>query len=795
MGDERKNGFDTGDERVTPAQAAEPAVPAMGDDHDTQIVDFDFDKKEDVSMPGEGNSSDPAGGYTAGSGIDKDQTETAAFSGGASVSGSSSGSAGRYGSPDGVFHPEEGASRPWKPKPSVYQASDRNAAASDRSSAAGDYSGPDRSFSQGGYPGSDGSFSQGGYTGSDGSFSQGSYPGSGSSFAQGGYSSADGAGGPGGSSQAPGTPPLNADGKHVWEEEEPKYDTQTGERLDKPKSRIPGVILTAVVTACAAGTLIYALIPGNIPSGRSPEPDLAAIETELQTEREEQPAAGALFGMPSESEVLMEKETETASESAAAAETEAAAMTVAAIETEAETAAEVLLSLPETEMTEADVYDSAQDVVMADAGGSNLSDLVRAVMPSVVSVTAQPYEKIIAWYEGSGELDSESICSGFIFQEDEERLYILTDRRAASAEEGLTVGFYTEDGNEDEMLCPAKLEGIDTVTSLALITVEKSALPAGFINEVGTAQIRSGEDTVIGESSAALGNTLLYGPSVLQGIVCAAHVPMESVHGEAECILTDIPVNALNSGGPLVSMGGEVIGIVLESENDESAEGLSRVLPFETVTEALDRINNGPAIVENLIAEGLEAITAADEPAAELSETETEEAPLPVKEAAGLILFPESAEAAETEAVSESVPFEAGGEESKNSQEPEKKELPETEIKEELISPQTEEKPAKGGIMGVEVGDISEETKIIERLPDGIYILTVMEGSGAAAAGLLPGDVIMEIDGQATKTVRGMKSILDRKNPGDTVEIAYLRADDTGRYREKSMRRVTVTLQ
>lgn len=61
----------------------------------------------------------------------------------------------------------------------------------------------------------------------------------------------------------------------------------------------------------------------------------------------------------------------------------------------------------------------------------------------------------------------------------------------------------------------------------------------------------------------------------------------------------------------------------------------------------------------------------------------------------------------------------------------------------------------------------------------GIYIASTQPGGGAANAGLVTGDIILEIDGTEINTMLEMKEILYSKNPGDTVKVIYERNGQT----------------
>lgn len=62
-------------------------------------------------------------------------------------------------------------------------------------------------------------------------------------------------------------------------------------------------------------------------------------------------------------------------------------------------------------------------------------------------------------------------------------------------------------------------------------------------------------------------------------------------------------------------------------------------------------------------------------------------------------------------------------------------------------------------------------------LPNGVYIMSVEAGSPAEAAGLLPGDIIMEANGTVTPTFEDMSAVLLTLREGDTVNLKIWRPD------------------
>lgn len=61
----------------------------------------------------------------------------------------------------------------------------------------------------------------------------------------------------------------------------------------------------------------------------------------------------------------------------------------------------------------------------------------------------------------------------------------------------------------------------------------------------------------------------------------------------------------------------------------------------------------------------------------------------------------------------------------------------------------------------------------------GLFISSVVEGSGAAEAGLKPYDMILEVDGQKVSTAEEVNTIRDKKKAGDSLTFKILRDGET----------------
>jgi len=128
--------------------------------------------------------------------------------------------------------------------------------------------------------------------------------------------------------------------------------------------------------------------------------------------------------------------------------------------------------------------------------------------------------------------------------------YILTNNHLVEKSSKVTV--FTTQGKEFD----AKIIGTDPRTDLALLKIEAKDLPAVELGD--SAQLK------VGEWVLAIGNPLGMEHTVTAGIVSAKGRQLGTgvnVPDYQDFIQTDASINRGNSGGPLVNMKGEVIGV------------------------------------------------------------------------------------------------------------------------------------------------------------------------------------------------------------------------------------------
>jgi serine protease DegQ len=157
---------------------------------------------------------------------------------------------------------------------------------------------------------------------------------------------------------------------------------------------------------------------------------------------------------------------------------------------------------------------------------------------------------------------------------------ILTNLHVVAGAEKIKVTFF--DGLEST----ASITGVQAENDLAVLQAHK--IP----DDLQAATLRSTADLAPGDRVMAVGFPFGIGPSASEGIVSGLKRNFRSPEGKQEMtnlIQFDAAANPGNSGGPLVTMDGEVVGIVTAILNPTQARtfiGIGFAVPIENAASA-----------------------------------------------------------------------------------------------------------------------------------------------------------------------------------------------------------------
>ncbi len=213
---------------------------------------------------------------------------------------------------------------------------------------------------------------------------------------------------------------------------------------------------------------------------------------------------------------------------------------------------------------------------------SAIIDSVKKVNPAVVSITttatAQDFFGRTIEEQGGG--------TGFIITNDG---LILTNKHVAEAGSSLSVL------TAEKKSYSAKVAALDPTNDLAIIKIEASGLPVVDLGD--------SNDLQIGQWVIAVGNALgEFQNTVTVGVISARERQITAGGGTTQqeqlsnLLQTDAAINSGNSGGPLVNLAGQVVGI--NTAVASNAQNIGFAIPINQAKNAIDSYKSSGKIVK-----------------------------------------------------------------------------------------------------------------------------------------------------------------------------------------------------
>ena len=246
--------------------------------------------------------------------------------------------------------------------------------------------------------------------------------------------------------------------------------------------------------------------------------------------------------------------------------------------------------------------------------------------------------------------------SGFLISSDG---YIVTNNHVIENATSISVLLYNGTSHT------ASIVGRDSASDLAVLRIEASGL--AYLS------LADSDTLLVGEQVAAIGNPLgEFANSLTAGVLSALNREINIDGFPREMLQTDAAINNGNSGGPLINMQGQVVGVVTAKSGGLNVEGLGFAIPSNVVS----------YVVADLIADGY----------------------------------------------------------------------------------------VRGrAVMGVQIGLVGTEGD------QRIIVDSVIPGSGALDAGVLPGDIIISANNIEVRSFQELRTVLDTLSPSDSMPLRVLR--------------------
>ncbi len=374
---------------------------------------------------------------------------------------------------------------------------------------------------------------------------------------------------------------------------------------------------------------------------------------------------------------------------------------------------------------------------------------------------------------GNGQPDRQGAGSGFVIEEDG---YIMTNHHVVEGADQIIVRL--ADRREFE----AELVGSDPLSDIALLKIDAEDLP--------TLKLGHSDALRPGEWVVAIGSPFNFEQSVTAGIV-SAKGRSTNQQQYVPFIQTDVAINRGNSGGPLLNMDGEVVGInswILSSGGGYM--GLSFSIPIETASAAAKQLREHGKVSRGLLGVQVGPVTREMAEALDLDR--------PVGALVNDVTAGGAAEKAGIQPGDVILSF--GGEtvESSGDLPPLVGSNPPGTRSEVLVSRNGKEKSftvtldalesddegnllaaaSEGGqsnALGLGVEPIADDNRRALGDPDGGVIITAVESDAAYRAGLRKGDIILMINSEKIEDLKSFEKAVESTPEGKAVALRVMR--------------------
>ncbi|MFO8042097.1 MAG: Do family serine endopeptidase [Alkalispirochaeta sp.] len=182
------------------------------------------------------------------------------------------------------------------------------------------------------------------------------------------------------------------------------------------------------------------------------------------------------------------------------------------------------------------------------------------------------------------EFEQRGIGSGILVRREDSQVYVLTNDHVAGSADEVSIRLH------DDRQYDATVVGSDPNRDLALLVFETD-------DDIPIANLGDSDEVQVGDIVLAVGNPLGFESTVTSGMVSAVERQGPNRPGMpilTDYIQTDAAINRGNSGGPLVNLRGEVVGMNtwIASQSGGSI-GLGFAIPINNARRAIDQFIAG----------------------------------------------------------------------------------------------------------------------------------------------------------------------------------------------------------
>ncbi len=210
---------------------------------------------------------------------------------------------------------------------------------------------------------------------------------------------------------------------------------------------------------------------------------------------------------------------------------------------------------------------------------NDASDVVENVMPAMVTILNTYTVTGTSLWGQTYSQQQQGGGTGIIVAENDSELLIVSNNHVVEGADDLQVTF------SDGSTAKASIKGLDSDMDLAVIAVNLKDLSTETKESISIATLGDSSTLKMGNPVIIIGNALGYGQSVTTGCISALNREMTMDDGTVGTFIqTDAAVNQGNSGGALLNVKGEVIGIISSKIGGSKVDNVGFAIPISSAS-------------------------------------------------------------------------------------------------------------------------------------------------------------------------------------------------------------------
>jgi len=373
--------------------------------------------------------------------------------------------------------------------------------------------------------------------------------------------------------------------------------------------------------------------------------------------------------------------------------------------------------------------------------------------------------------------------SGFIISPDG---YILTNNHVVEGATKVEVHYGADDNGNGGHTVTAKVIGRDPATDIALVKIDVGQ-PLPTIPLGDSERIRKGDWAIAVGNPFQFENTLTVGVISAKGRSLGLSTETQSFEN---FIQTDAAINFGNSGGPLMNINGEVVGINTAIRGG-GAQGIGFATPINTAKRLIPQLKQGKVTrgylgmrIQEINDDMRQAFNAPNATGALVQSVEPgKPADLAGLKQGDIVTELDGKKINSNRELIDYISYLPVGSTVKitvlrNGQRQvltaKTAERPDESDQSETAEKSNESGPARNKL-GMSVQELTPQVRqmysIDDSIRNGVVVVNVKEVSPAGEVGLSEGDVITEVQGQPIKSVDDFRATIDRAKAGSTIRL------------------------